>query len=481
MTVSYNKVSFLNNGRVNEERINAGVLTAPIETVQRTVESGVDTFVNTVHKNESEEKKKTRKKAIAAGSAVLVLGGLTMILNPKGSTKMLARMKSLQNKLDIKLKHNKDNFLKSKFYGFCKKTYDSISKGMNIYFNFNSSKDIAFQSLCVNSNKKYPEFITKNKNLTNAIKKVDDVFVKIFNKPHKGITKFFDKISQNTVKRNYSQAAKDLDKLDEMLKVLKESLTGNDKKLVEAKIKEISKARMSFSEKAVVERMNNMENIMQGIDKDLWNRIYNKNDGFAKNSTTFWVQDFLKPKKEIVEKEGKTFVNNLVGAEKQKGLYDDVINILRKNLGAEKTGEAESLLSKASKRLKKANHSECIEYFDKKRDLIVGGAPTDIVTQLFMTGACGLAVGQASKEDRLSVALTKGIPIMTGLLSSLVFSALLFSGPIGLLAGIGVGGVTSIICGAIDKHVFGNDDKNSQKANIAAKNNKLKSMEVKNA
>ena len=75
MTINYSgNINFLGKSPSrDEEKLDAGIFTKPIETVQKTIETGVDTFVQTIDPNESEEKKKTRKKAIAISSAVLVI------------------------------------------------------------------------------------------------------------------------------------------------------------------------------------------------------------------------------------------------------------------------------------------------------------------------------------------------------------------------------------------------------------------------
>ena len=61
-------------------------------------------------------------------------------------------------------------------------------------------------------------------------------------------------------------------------------------------------------------------------------------------------------------------------------------------------------------------------------------------------------------NQRLQRALTTGLPVATGLASSLVFSALLYSGGVGLIAGAAVSGVTSLACYLINRYVFGNKD-----------------------
>ena len=200
------------------------------------------------------------------------------------------------------------------------------------------------------------------------------------------------------------------------------------------------------------------EKLMQNLESDLWKSIYTKEKGLMKNPTKFWVQEALKTQKEQVVRNGNELVENLIGGKNKKGLYDDVIDILRENIDKEGLQKIDDIFKQASKNLKKANNSECLEYFDKKRDLIVGVAPTDIVSQIFGVGLCGWAVGSAQKDERLQRALTTGLPVATGLASSLIFSALLYSGGVGLLAGAAVSGITSVGCYLINKYVFGNKD-----------------------
>lgn len=478
---SYNNSSRMGLPAFKSEKIEAGVLTKPIEKVQQTIESGVDTLVKIP--NEDKKKKKIKKRAIAATSAVLVLGTLTMFLNPKSSGKIIQKLKIWQNKLEVQSTKSKDNFLKSSLYKFYKKTINGIEKACNVYFNMNSGKDVVFQSMCTNSNKKYPEFLTKNKTVHNIVKTLDDGFVKIFKKPHEKITEFFDNISKSTVKNKYKKASRDLDQFEETIKLLREKLPSNKRKLVDSKLKEIAKSREVFSETKVLERLRNQESLMSGLSDDLWKRIYNKKDGFAKDKTTFWVQEALKPQKAQVEKEGSKIIEKFFGNKGKNGLYDDVLDIYRKHLSKEDMKILDDGFKTASKKIKKANYSECFEYFDRKRDMVVGGAPTDIVTQLFGVGLCGLAVTRADKEKRLQKAFTTGLPIITGLGSSLIFSALLYSGGVGLLAGAAVGGVTNIICHYVNKNVFGNkdDDDEQNDEQIAQNNQQNVPQEVKNA
>ena len=120
---------------------------------------------------------------------------------------------------------------------------------------------------------------------------------------------------------------------------------------------------------------------------------------------------------------------------------------------------------KLSKRLRKANKSETMDYFDKKRDLVLGSAPTDIVSSLFLIGLGGLAIGRAdTKEDRISKAITTGAPALLGVGTSLTLTAMLFSGVKGMLLGGLTGVVFSKIGSTVDKRIFGHDiDKEDKK------------------
>lgn len=476
---SYNSHKYMHPAFMSE-KVEAGILTKPIETVQKTIETGVDTFVG---QEKDTKKKKSRKKAIIASSTVLVLGALTFALNPTSSGKILSKLKNLQASLDLKIQRSKEDFVKGNLFKFFKKASDKVEKGLNFTYNLNSGKDVIFKDLCANNNKKYPEFLTKNKTVHKIVKAIDDGFVKVFKKPHEKITSWFDKISQSTVKKKYSSASKRMDALEAFIKTYKEKLPANKQSLVDEKLAEISRARQAFSEEKVLERLKNQEKLMGNLEKDVWNKIYNKKDGFAKNSTSFWAQDALVSQKAQVEKEGNELVSRVLGSKDKKGLYDDVIGIFKDKLEPDEMKRLETGLKDVSTKLKKANHSECFEYFDKKRDLVLGGAPTDIVTALTGMGLCGVAVARADKENRWSKAFKSGVPVLIGLGSSLVFSALLYSGGVGLLLGAAIGGVANIGCDLIAKHVFGHKDEDDEQE-VAEKNKKSnkqpEQVEVKN-
>ena len=149
----------------------------------------------------------------------------------------------------------------------------------------------------------------------------------------------------------------------------------------------------------------------------------------------------------------KKAVDTLVGDGKGiKGKYQEAIDILSPHISKEEKTLLEDGLKKTGKRLNKANHSECVEYFDKKRDLVLGGAPTDILTGIGMIGLSGIAVGTAdTKEDRLSRALTLGFPAVAGIGASMALTAMLFSGVQSMIYGSIASAGLSQIGSAADK------------------------------
>lgn len=462
-------------------RANDDFLATPIKKVSQAIESGVEPFADP---NEKPSNKKRRKRIIAASSTVLVLGAMTMIANPKSSTKVMSKLKNLQSEFEIKMNQNKDKFLKGKLYEFGHKIVSGTKKGANVYYNFISGKDIVFQEMCLNANKKYPEFLTKNKTTHEIIKALDNRFVKIFEKPHKKITEWFDNISKATVKRDYRRATRNIDLLNEEFQLLRKNLSPKNQKIFDAKFKEIISAKEVFNEKEMLDRLKEQEKMMDFLPEDLWNKVYNKKDGFAKTITeSFWVRDALSKQKTLVENQGEQRLLKLFGNKDKKGLYDDLVDLLKKDLKPDEIKLLEKDMAETLAKLRKANESECIKYFDKKRDLSVGSAPTDVLWQLLGLGLCGWTVARADKEDRTQALVTKGLPIITGLGSMLVFSALLYTAGASLAAGVGVSAVTGIIGNYINKHLLGNNDESlddqinvNNQTNLANQQSKLKGV-----
>lgn len=435
-----------------EKEENAPILAKPINKVESAITNTVDTFVK---QPEDEEKKKSNKTAISVGSTVLVLTGLVALLNPKFSGKLVNKMKTMSSQANVKLEKNKGNVVKSNFYKTSEKVWGKVADFLQFTNTMNAWKDVGFKKLCTE---------------TKGIKTV-------MTKPHKAITRWFDALGKHTVQWKYSNANKNLRSLEDLISHYKDKLPASEQKALETKLNEARKVCEYFSKDKTATRLVEQEKVMSNLEKDffgkmksygkdLWNNNWQGKKATVKNNMSFWAEDMLMPARNKLEKDGMQVVDKIMGDGKaQKGTYHEIIDILSPHISKEEMTVLEKSLAKANKNLRKANHSETVEYFDKKRDLVLGGAPTDIMTAIFGIGMSGLAIGVAdTKEERVSRALTVGFPAIAGIGASMAFTAMLFSGIQGMiygsLASIGLSKVGSIADKIITPRIAPKEAKN---------------------
>ena len=442
------------NSQINfrEKEENAPILAKPINKVESAITNTVDTFVK---QPEDEEKKKSNKTAISVGSTVLVLTALVALLNPKFSGKLVNKMKTMSSEASAKIEKNKGNVVKSKFYKASEKVWGKVANFLQFTNTMNGWKDIGFKKLCTE---------------TKGVKTV-------MTKPHQAITRWFDALGKNTVQWKYSNANKNLRSLEDLISHYKDKLPASEQKALETKLNEARKVCEYFSKDKTATRLVEQEKVMSNLEKDfyskmksygkdLWNNNWQGKKATVKNNMSFWAEDMLMPARNKLEKDGMQVVDKIMGDGKaQKGTYHEIIDILSPHISKEEMTVLEKSLAKANKNLRKANHSETVEYFDKKRDLVLGGAPTDIMTAIFGIGMSGLAIGTAdTKEERVSRALTVGFPAIAGIGASMAFTAMLFSGIQGMiygsLASIGLSKVGSIADKIITPRIAPKEAKN---------------------
>ena len=413
----YSQINFRENSAVTP------ILAKPINKVDTVITNTVDTFVK---QPEDEEKKKSNKAAITVGSTVLVLTGLIALLNPKFSGKLVNKMKTWSSEASAKTQKSKGNIVKSKFYKASEKIWGKIADFLQFTNTINGWKDIGFKKLCTE---------------TKGVKAV-------MTKPHQAITRWFDALGKHTVQWKYNNANKNLKSLEDLISHYKDKLPASEQKMLETKLNEARKVCEYFSKDKTANRLVEQEKAMSNLEKDfyskmksygkdLWNNNWQGKKATVKNNMSFWAEDMLMPTRNKLEQDGTHVVDKIMGDGKtKKGTYQEIIDILSPHISNEEKTILEKSLAKTNKNLRKANHSETVEYFDKKRDLVLGGAPTDIMTAIFGIGMSGLAIGTAdTKEDRISRALTVGFPAIAGIGASMAFTAMLFSGIQGMIYG----------------------------------------------
>lgn len=438
------------------------LINKPVQKVENIVNNTVDTFVK---EPEDEHKKKSHKTAITAGSTVFVLTALIALLNPRFSGKLVEKLKTMSSKAGAKAQTNKNSFITSKFYRAGEKYFNGVADFFQFTNTLNAGKDLGFKWLCCGEKFKN----IKNDNLRKILQKCDAGFRKVMSTAHNAITNAFDTISKSTVYRKYTKADKQMNSFEELVMTYKDRLSSGEQKLFESKLADIRRSREFFSKEKTAERLLAQEKSMEHLEADFKKRLFNdfmknfkkgdlgQNAKHIRNNMSYWAEDMLMPARNTFEENGKKAVDTLIGSNRERGKYNEIIELISPHLSKEEKSVLESSLKKTGKKLTKANKSECIEYFDKKRDLVLGGAPTDILTGAGMIGLSGIAVGSAdTKEDRISRALTLGFPAIAGVGTSLALTAMLFSGVQGMLlgsaAGYGFSKAGSIADNLVNKH-----------------------------
>ena len=94
-------------------------------------------------------------------------------------------------------------------------------------------------------------------------------------------------------------------------------------------------------------------------------------------------------------------------------------------------------MQKAVKSLDKSIDTESVQYFDKVRDLVVGSAPTDVLSILGTGGVIAAGLHKAKdKDEKVSISLKYGIPAIGAVATSVYCTASLLSGSKSLIFGL---------------------------------------------
>lgn len=124
-------------------------------------------------------------------------------------------------------------------------------------------------------------------------------------------------------------------------------------------------------------------------------------------------------------------------------IYSRIAPFELSNSGALKSAK------KAVKSFDKSVHLEIGEFFDKARDLELGSAPTDILTILISCGMITYGIDRAKgKDEKTSVILKSGIPIVGAVATSLISATKLISGG----KSIALGFVSGVVLNRIGKY-----------------------------
>ncbi len=124
-------------------------------------------------------------------------------------------------------------------------------------------------------------------------------------------------------------------------------------------------------------------------------------------------------------------------------------------------------VTKAVKSFDKSLKTETVDFFDKVRDLELGSAPTDLISPITSAGLITYGLVKADDADeRKSVVLKVGIPIIGGLLVSILCTTRLIAGGKAMLLGAGSGFALNQVGSFVDK-MRKNNSKNPTNSQVA--------------
>lgn len=118
-------------------------------------------------------------------------------------------------------------------------------------------------------------------------------------------------------------------------------------------------------------------------------------------------------------------------SENKKGEIQNIMDIYKEYLPESDYQKLEKAVNKSIKSLNYSVDLEADKLFDKVRDLLIGSAPKDTVAVLASLGVVGWGLTKADNNDeRTSVLLKYGIPVVGGVTISLICAVgLIASGP----------------------------------------------------
>lgn len=182
---------------------------------------------------------------------------------------------------------------------------------------------------------------------------------------------------------------------------------------------------------------NNPENFVENIE-ELRNVITKSSEKFK---TT---PEHLKVINSLLDEAKHVLAGN------EKGAMQEILEIYKKFQPKEHDKIRLTML-KAVNSLDKSIDTESVQYFDKVRDLVVGSAPTDVLSILGTGGVIAAGLHKAKdKDEKTTIALKYGIPAVGAVATSVYCTASLLSGSKSLIFGLLSGWVFNKIGVVVD-------------------------------
>lgn len=281
--------------------------------------------------------------------------------------------------------------------------------------------------------------IARYKKIKTATEHLDDVTIEIF-KDWKNRNLYQTFAADRVILKDKAEL------FDELMSFRKQiSYTREDKlNLVKGIIKKIENYTAT-SDYSILQQFNKLKsdlNLKAGIDdktllRELEDLQKALKDGKVKVDAENHVFEMLAKSQKIIT--GKDNAYGEIAARMPEGKLDEILKIY-KALIPEKYSKIEKMATNATKAIDNSINIESEQFFDKVRDLQIGSAPTDALSILGSAAMIGVGLAKAKDNDeRVSVTLKAGIPVLGAVATSLYCTARLISGgkamAVGLLSG----------------------------------------------
>jgi hypothetical protein len=149
----------------------------------------------------------------------------------------------------------------------------------------------------------------------------------------------------------------------------------------------------------------------------------------------------------------------------KNGKIEEILNIYKSLLPETEYNQIKKSYDKTLKSLDKSINLETEEFVNKLRDLTMGSAPTDILTNLIGVGTLAYYLGKSdNNQERMGIALKYGFPALTLIGMGLYGNAKLFAGSKALAFGIISSTIVNRIGSAANELLLRHFEKKTQKS-----------------
>ena len=396
-----NAQSELLQSYINKTRINNGNASMPAPyTAQKTE---VDTFEKSNPKKPASKKQKIAKWALLGATAGAIIWGVFAGIRYKG--KIIKSGENLLNK--------------------AKKGTEQLSKYENGANNITNIKDSLTRKILY----KIPGYEKFDRFTSNLYKKsISKSIFKSHTKAQKALLESDKGILEALEKSNLAK-----DKKETLLSLIQKR---------QAAVKEFA------SKDAISKRFSTVDKSLDRLDVDAIKRIKDITKDGIKGAKVLTTESVVKSRLGDAKKLQSSLLENF----QNLGLNEEEakeFSTLLKSLGNE---EVLKKSANAQKLFEKSFSKESSDLFNKLRDINCGSAPTDIMGMATTAGLLGLYTAQAdTKEERVGVTLTTGLPLLTTFGTTIVATTKMVSGFKALGLGALTGFIAKTIGGVINK------------------------------